>query len=231
MNDKQQYQLIKKYSAQTIIETLEPFVSDLRKQRIEQVVASRLNSIQLAIEAPSDLNNALATIRTAEALGITNVYITNPEYEATHTRKITQGAFYWAEVSYYSAWAEFLNHIKTQKIILVGATVSSSNELSQIPIDQPICLLMGNEHRGLTQIAQNSCDFLYHIPMYGMTESLNLSVAAAMSLYDTTSRKRKALLHSGDLNEAEKLWLRARYFLNSVSDRLAINLLKSLSHG
>lgn len=223
--NKEQNRLIEQHGALSIIEALEPFITERRKERIKIVLNSRLNSIQLAIESPSDINNALAAVRTCEALGISTIHIITPESDAGSMRTITQGAFYWTDIHFYSSLNEFLEHIKKQNSVLAGAVVDGETILSDISIEQPLCLFIGNEQRGLSEAARNACDILYRIPMVGMSESLNLSVSAAISLYDTTQRKRENLKTQSDLSIEQTQRLKARYYMNSVNGRLIENLI------
>ena len=218
-----------------LVEKLAPFINDTRKARIEAVLEQRLSSVQLAIENPSDINNALAAVRTAEAFGIANIHIIAPEGEAGSTRLITQGAFYWVNIYFYQSLDEFLAQVKGFK--LAGGALPTPDPrlpasntqltLSQLPIDHPICLIVGNEQRGLSEAAKQACDWLYKIPMVGMSESLNLSVSAAISLYDVTTRKRAQLDSSSDLSEAQQMALRSKYYQKSVNGRLVAQLLKN----
>lgn len=219
--------LSEQYDPTTIIETLEPYVTARRQQRIKSVLDSRLQSIQLAIEAPSDINNALAAVRSSEALGISTVHIIEPEGDARSARTITQGAIYWVDVIYHDSLADFLSIIQSQSIILAGGTVNATEPLSNVPVEQPLCIMMGNEQRGLSPEAEKACDIRYTIPMFGMSESLNLSVSAAISLYDTTQRKRQQLKANGDLTPSEYTRLKSKHYLRSVDQRTAATLLKT----
>lgn len=228
MKFPEQNSILEQYPADVIISTLAPYVSEQRQQRINEVILGRIHGIQLAIESPSDINNAFAAIRTAEALGVSNVHIITPEGTTLMAKPITQGAFYWVDISYYNTLALFLNYAREQQLILAGGTVDATIPLHEVSIDQPVCLMIGNEHRGLSEAAQNACAVRYKIPMVGMSESMNLSVSAAISLYDTTQRHRAHLGTAGDLNSTQQLQLRARYYLNSVAPRLARGLFNEL---
>ena len=116
--------------------------------------------------------------------------------------------------------------MKNEKRVIAGAIIHAEKKLSELKIDKPICILIGNEQRGLTHEAKNACDILFSIPMCGMVESLNLSVAAAISLFDLTQRKRMTLKNNTDLSITTEKKLRAKYYLNSVEARLAVNLFK-----
>ena len=213
------------HSPEAIIDALEPFVTPRRKGRIEHVLKGRLNGIQLAIEAPSDINNALAAVRTCEAMGVSNIHLITPEGDAGAIRAVTQGAFYWVNIHTYPSFEAFSASLRQTPSQLAGAKMEAPLQLQDIPINNPLCLMMGNEQRGLSKQAQEDCDMLYSIPMVGMSESLNLSVSAAISLYDTTQRKRLALGRQSDLSETERSQMQAKYYLRSVSPRLIKALL------
>jgi tRNA C32,U32 (ribose-2'-O)-methylase TrmJ len=88
-------------------------------------------------------------------------------------------------------------------------------------------LLFGNEGVGLSQEAQAACDFRFRIPMVGMSESMNLSVSAALALYAVTRARREWLRANGDLEGARLLYERARYYARSVDRRLLDGLFQS----
>jgi len=224
--NKLHYQLVEQYGAAPIIEALVPFITERRKQRIDTVLDNRLNNIQLAIESPADINNALAAVRTCEALGISKIHIITPENDAGSMHTITQGAFYWTDIIFYKTLDTFLQYISHQDLLLAGAVIDGSVTLADVPVTKSLCLLIGNEQHGLSEKAKTSCQLLYRIPMVGMSESLNLSVSAAISLYDTTQRKRATLKTKGDLSTEQSQQLRARYYINSVNGRLVDGLIK-----
>jgi tRNA (guanosine-2'-O-)-methyltransferase len=225
MQKSEQDQLIEQHGNETLIDALGPYVTDNRKERINTVLDARLNEIQLAMEAPSDIHNALAAVRSSEALGISTVHIICPEGDATGARATTQGAMYWVDVTYHDSLDDFLKAIKKEGFLLAGGAITATESLSGVPVDKPLCIILGNEHRGLTQAAQDACDIHYKIPMYGMTESFNLSVSAAISLYDTSNRKRELLKKNSDLTVNKRQELQARYYLNSLTPRLITGLL------
>lgn len=216
--------LITTHSAKSIVDTLEPYILTQRREKINQVISGRLKSIQIAIEAPADINNAFAAIRTAEALGISDVHLIAPEGTAVSAKTVTQGAVYWVNLHFYDTLSAFLHHCQQNTLTLAGGVMGATQPLADVPIDKPLCLMVGNEQRGLTEAAKTACDYHYTIPMVGMSESMNLSVSAAISLYDTSTRKRQLLNQPGDLTGTEAMTTRAKYYLNSVSERLAVQL-------
>jgi tRNA (guanosine-2'-O-)-methyltransferase len=225
------HHLLKKSVPSNLIELLQPFIGETRLNRIEDIINKRIQHIHLAIEAPANINNALAAIRTAESLGIFNIHLIACEQGAKAARVITQGALYWVNIHFYNTLDDFLKVLSQdynwpQNMMLAGAALNDSPvSMQEVPVDKPLCLLIGNEQRGLSQQAMNACQICYRIPMAGMSQSFNLSVAAAISLYDTTLRKRMTLNNTSDLNIDDATLLRAKYMLNSVDGRLAEELL------
>ena len=217
-------QILLKQSPEKIIDALSPYLTDQRKARIEAVLQHRIESITLAIEHPADINNALAAVRTCEALGIATIHIISPQHHAQYINSITKSAFYWVNIVMHKTLSDFLPQMKKEKRIIAGAVLQTQKKLATLSIDQPLCILIGNEQRGLTDDAKKACDILFSIPMCGMVESLNLSVAAAIAVFDLTERKRAQLQNKTDLSLHAANQLRAKYYLNSVDIRLATHL-------
>jgi tRNA (guanosine-2'-O-)-methyltransferase len=88
--------------------------------------------------------------------------------------------------------------------------------LHQLPVDQPVAFLFGNEHAGLTARARALADLEFAIPLDGFSESVNLSVAAALTLFTHAERRRAQLGTRGDLPPGARQALRARYYSLSV---------------
>ena len=230
MKSQASKKIIEQHGAKTIIEALDPYINDQRKKRINTILENRLNSIQLAIECPFDIKNALAAVRSSEALGISTIHIIRPEGDPGSMRRLTQGAFHWINILFYENLERFIEKIKSENFLLAGGVVNAPMNLTKISVKKPLCLMIGNEHHGLSEKAKSACDFLYSIPMAGMSESLNLSVSAAISLYDTTQRKRQALKKQGDLTTEQVTETRAHYYLNSVNRRLVDGLFFKTPH-
>ena len=98
MKHAEQKPILDQYPPNVISDQLERYINPKRKERIESVISGRLQSIQLAIESPADINNAFAAIRTSEALGVSHVHIITTDNNGLTTRLVTQGAVYWVNV-------------------------------------------------------------------------------------------------------------------------------------
>jgi tRNA (guanosine-2'-O-)-methyltransferase len=216
--------LVAEHGADRVTQALAPYVTEARRARIEQVLDGRMGSVHVAVEAPSDPHNAAAVVRTCEALGALEVHVIAAEARALHARAVTQGAFHWVRTQHHERLEGFLAKARAQRLRLYGACMDGTVPVTRIAVDEPLCLLFGNEQRGLSAAARRACDGLFHVPMVGMSESLNLSVAAAISLYEVMRRKR-AQGPASDLDAAQRGALRACYYLGSVDPRLVRGLL------
>lgn len=229
MKENSKNSLIQRHGSEQIIARLHPFISNRRQQRIEEVLNNRLLSIQVALEMPADIHNAFAVIRSCEIFGVAKVHIISPGKEITGIRAISKGALDWVEICFYEDFQQFFATMVTENCRLAGALPKAELHVNAIPLNEPVCLLLGNEHSGLSAQAKKACDWHFQIPMYGMTASLNLSVAAAISLYESTQRKRQLIQGQGDLSPNQRQEWQAYYYLNSVNKRLSQGLLKAVS--
>lgn len=144
--------------------------------------------------------------------------------------KSASGSKQWVEVSRYKKTADFLAAKKREGVALAGACIGTNMTLEEVPVDRPICLVFGNEHKGLSDEIRAGCDFLYTIPMFGMVESFNLSVAASISLYEVTKRRRALLGAVGDLTAAEKFEDTARFYIQTIGRDSATKILSRLGN-
>lgn len=211
--------LITRFGPDRVVRSLEAYVSEPRRERIEAVLDGRMRGVQVALEEPTDPHNAAAVVRTAEALGVLGVHVIGAEPGALHARSTTQGAYHWVSTRHHPDLATFLHDVRGECSIIAGADMEGPVTVDELPVDEPLLLLFGNEQRGLSDEARAACDVQFRIPMFGMSQSLNLSVSAAISLYDVTTRRR-ALAGKTDLTPDDRARLRARYYLRALDERL-----------
>ncbi len=197
-----------------------PLLSADRRARIEDVLDGRLASVAVALEAPSDPHNAAAVVRTADAFGVLDVHVVAAEGRALHARKVTQGADHWVRTHHHDDLDSLVAWARRGDVALFGAAMDGAYSVDALPVDRPVCLVLGNEQRGLSPAARAACAGCFRIPMVGMSESLNLSVSAALAMYEHTRRRRAWLGRAGDLAPDERERLRARYAGRSVDTRL-----------
>lgn len=225
----QQFQaLVTHYGVEALCAELKPFITDNRLARIETVIANRLANLHVALECPGDLLNASAVKRSAEALGVDQIHVIQADSDQRYPRGILQGSGRWVESYRHKTLNEFLQQIPAGTQI-AGASPHAEHTLDDIPIDQPLCILLGNETNGLSDDALTICDIKYKIPMYGMTESFNLSVSSALSLHALTKRIRQQQVPTYQLSSEQTLLKRALYYCRSANPRIVHQFVTQLS--
>jgi tRNA (guanosine-2'-O-)-methyltransferase len=202
-----------------VTEGLSPFITAERKARIERVLGGRVAAVHVAVERPEDPYNAAAIVRTAEALGAMHVHVVDAPEDTLHARKTTQGSFNWLHTYHHGALSDLLAALRRGGVRLFGAQMHGTLAVDALPVDAPLCLLFGNEGVGLSRAALAACDATFRIPMFGMSESLNLSVSAALALRATLERRRAHLGSEGDLTGEALARERARYYARCVDAR------------
>jgi tRNA (guanosine-2'-O-)-methyltransferase len=213
--------------AEWVAARLHPYVRPERRARIEAVLAARVASVQVAIEDPQDPHNIAAIVRTAEALGAGVVHAIGAPAWDVYSPRVTRGAVRWADVRVHPRWTAFTGAVGSG-VRLAAACVQPGDgvlELERLPVDRPVCLVFGSEGPGLSVQALEACELRFTIPMVGMMESLNVSVAAAIALSSALARRRALLGGAGDLEPGRRDALRAEWYAKSVDGRLVRALL------
>ncbi len=218
-------------SCERLEELLREYVTEKRKDRIWDVMSRRLPSFRVACESPTDIHNALAIVRTAESLGVTNISIIDHELKKNEGRGTMQGADVWSDISFHKNLAQFQNEFLPESCSLVGFDPHATLSIDEISVEGSLCFLFGNEHRGLSDEAKKRCDILCKIPMYGMTESYNLSVSAALALYECTERKRRVLEGKSDVHQEELLSSIVWAYIKTIGPEPALKIAKRYLEG
>ena len=196
-----------------------PEVTERRLTRIVDVVRSRLSSVTIVMENLADSHNVSAVLRTSEGFGLDTIHVVEQPNPFERNKAITKGSDRWIEVARHKGLARCLGDLSARGFTLYAADVGEGCvPLEEIPVDKPVALIMGSEHAGLSKRALSLCDARVTIPMHGFVESFNVSVSAAISLYDVTHRRRRHLQRKGDLDLATQIERADGYLKRSVKD-------------
>lgn len=181
-----------------------------RLEKIKQVVSHRQAGLVVVIEDIHDPHNAEAIFRTCDALGVQDVHLIfekePPWNPAKIGKKSSSSAHKWLTFHTYRSTKECLTELKKKKYVIVASALTErSVPLFDAPLGSgKLALFVGNEHRGLSETALSLSDVVVKIPMRGMVESLNVSVATALFLYEIT-RQRAGKRFSLSTSEARAL--------------------------
>lgn len=166
-----------------------------RKHKIETVLLNRQHHLALVMENVHDHHNISAVMRTCDAVGIQDIYVLNtkiPKHEYFGV-KSSSSAAKWLTVHHFDDTAKCFKQLR-QRYKHIYATHLGENAQSVYDIDfsQSIALVFGNEHEGVTKEAIALSDGCFIIPQVGMIQSLNISVACAITIYEAYRQKKLA---------------------------------------
>jgi len=212
---------MKKSVKKELIEYLSDFVTEDRWQRINEVLDRRTRHITVVLEDIYQPHNASAVLRSCDGFGIQDVHIIENKNEFDPNEGITIGADQWISLHTYNEpevnnTARCFQKLREQGYQIIATTPHTNDvTIDQVSIEQKTALVFGAELTGLSDYALEHADGYARIPMQGFSESFNISVGAALCLYEVTSRMRKSELE-WELNSPEKLDLQCAWLQQSL---------------
>jgi tRNA (guanosine-2'-O-)-methyltransferase len=177
------------------------FLTEKRIKKIRNVISARQLSLKLVLENIHDPHNVSAIFRTCDAAGIPRVsLIYNSEPFPKIGKKSSASAFKWVEKEKYKSVEECYKKLKDDGFRIYAAAISDkAKNIYELDLTKKAAIVLGNEHRGLSDEALNLSDGQFIIPMYGMVQSLNVSVSAAIAIYEAVRQRIK----KGKFNKSE----------------------------
>lgn len=204
--------LIERHGPDAICAALEPMLTADRIARIDLVLASRLGSVVTAVEDTYDPHNAAATIRTTEGLGLQELHAIEPGERFTAAQGVTKGAHRWIDLIRWPNAEAAIAGLRARGFRVYATVPGAAATVEDVDVSHPLAVVFGNEHGGLSPAAIGSCDAAVAVPMFGFTESYNLSVTVGLAMSRLAARRRAYIRAPGDLDEARRARLRARWF-------------------
>ena len=171
---------------------LETYLTEKRKERFDAVLSQRTKHFTVATEDVYQLHNTSAVIRSCDVFGIQEINIVEERNTKRIDREIAMGAQKWVDLNRYHSVKDCIRDLK-QKGYQIVATSPHVNdcELKDFDVSKKSCFFFGRETEGLSDEVINQADSFLKIPMVGFTESLNISVSAAIILQEVTSKLRQ----------------------------------------
>ena len=186
-----------------------------RREKIQTVLSKRQNDITIVLENVFDPHNISAVMRTCDAVGVQELYVLNTKIPR-HKKwgaKSSSSAAKWLTVYQFENAEECFSELKKKySKILTTHLSSDAVNLYQIDLTQPVALVFGNEHSGVSEEIRKLADGNFIIPQSGIIRSLNISVACAVTLYEAYRQKAlaghydKAKLNGEVLKELMDKW-------------------------
>jgi tRNA (guanosine-2'-O-)-methyltransferase len=201
-------------TVETTIAALGAVLGAERAARLDEVAAGRLAGLVVVLENLHDPHNGGAALRSCEAVGVLEVRVVGTSLR--FSERVTQGCEKWLDVHHDPDIDACAVELKARGFRLYAAVPGAKVALEELDPRTPAAFLIGNEHAGLTPAARAACDVEFAIPLHGFSQSVNLSVATALTVYTHARRRREALGRSGDLDHVGLAALRARYYARSL---------------
>jgi len=197
---------------------LEGYLTENRKQRFLEVLSKRTNFLTVAIEDVYQLHNTSAVVRSCDSFGIQTVHVIEERYEKRLDKNISMGAQKWVDVRQYPSTEACIASLRQLGYRIVATTPhDASYTLNSFEPKEKTALFFGTEWNGLTNMAKQEADGFLHVPMVGFSESLNVSVSAAIVLQALTTRLRESKI-PWQLTEDEKLDKRLDWTKKSIKN-------------
>ena len=201
---------------QKIFQHLQQFLTDERLEKINHFAPESSDFVLPVIEDVFQFRNAAAIVRSVEACGFHKIIAMESEHEFNPNLRVTKGAETWVEVEKLPHNLDSLREIKNRGYkILAVSPENNATMLSDYDLKERVALVFGTEAAGVSEEILDFADETLAIPMYGFTQSFNVSVAAAICVYEL---KQKLLRSNLDYKlSAEKLWeMKVRWAMNSI---------------
>jgi 23S rRNA (guanosine2251-2'-O)-methyltransferase len=170
----------------------------------EAVAAGRGAALVLVLDGVTDPHNLGACLRAADGAGAHAVVAPKDHAVGLNATvaKVASGAAETVPYLMVTNLARSLNELKDRDIRVIGFSDDAERTLYDLDLTGPVALVMGAEGAGMRQLTRKTCDELVRIPMAGAVESLNVSVASAVCLYEALRQRRAAGLNPGDAGDA-----------------------------
>ncbi len=198
--------------AGVVIELLAPRVTEARRRRLAEVAARRTRHLIPVLDRFADPHNVSAVLRTAEAFGLLEVHAVAGPRGLPAAHRVSKGAHRWLQVHRHAAPEPCIAALRRRGYRVVVASMEGTLRPEDLASLGPLAVVFGNEHTGVAAPWREAADHGYAIPMQGFVESLNVSVAAALTFYAARGQGWPPL------SEAERQELYARYLLHSVRE-------------
>jgi len=214
-----------------LIPYLEGFITDKRKERLKQVLAQRSAHMCVVLENVFQAHNTSAVLRSCDCFGIQHVHFIENNNSLKISEDVALGSSNWLSIhrhkNHENNTLQALAELKKEGYKIVATSPHKNDfNLHELPVDKKFALVFGTELEGISDDVIKEADAFVKIPMHGFTESFNISVSAAICMYELSRRIRETVPGYG-LSESEKTLVYFEWLKNTVqkSESLILDFL------
>ena len=201
-----------------LLNYLEGFLTENRKEGFLRVLQNRTKHFTIAMEDVYQLHNTSAVMRSCEVFGIQELNVIEQKFGKRIDTEIAMGAQKWVDVIRYNSVKNCMDAMRANGYQIIATTPhDDSCLLHEFDITKPSALFFGTERDGLSKEVLEQADGFLKIPMVGYTESLNISVSAAIIIQDITNRLRQSNI-DWQLTDEEVFEKRLDWTRKSIKD-------------
>ena len=201
---------------QWILEQMYEHISENKRDLFEEIILNRTRHITVVLENLFQPHNAAAVLRSCDCFGIQDVHVIENENKYEPNKEIDMGSSKWLDLHKYNQednnTVSTINHLKSQGYQIIATTPHKNDcMIDELPLDKPTALMFGTEATGLSDVALENADGYVKLPMYGFTESYNISVSVALALFSITERMRKEESIAWQLSEEDQITTKLKW--------------------
>lgn len=186
---------------------MKSFKTERRQAKIDSVIKHRQFGLKIVFENIFDPHNVSAILRTCDAAGIPEIsllYYNEPFPKIG--KKSSASAFKWIEKEKFTSVEKCYSALKEKGFTIFASTLTpDAEDLYDLDLTGRTAIVVGNENRGLSEEAISLADKRFYIPMFGMVQSLNVSVASAIVIYEALRQRRLAGLYDNASIDEENM--------------------------
>jgi len=208
----------KLYQDKNYLSYLYEFITPNRREGFERVLANRTRHITIAIEDVYQLHNTSAVMRSCEVFGVQDLHVIEERFGKRIDKEIAMGAEKWVDIHRYQNANQCIETLRKKGYqIVITSPHIDANYLQDFDVSKKSAIFFGTEKNGLSPEIMNQADAKIKIPVVGFTESLNISVSAAIVIQDLMNRLRQTSI-DWKLTEEELLEKRIDWTRKSIKD-------------
>lgn len=197
---------------------LEEFITPSRKEGFIKVLQNRTKHFTVALEDVYQLHNTSAVMRSCEVFGVQELNVVEQRFGKKIDKEIAMGAEKWVDIHRFSNNQDCIDNLKSRGYQIIATTPHENDcMLEDFDISKPSAIFFGTERHGLSEEVLTQADGFLKIPMVGFTESLNISVSAAIILQNISTRLRHSDIE-WQLTPAELIEKRIDWTRKSIKD-------------
>ncbi len=214
--------------AEQLLAALTPYLTSNKQQLFAQVLPERTRHLTVAVEDTYQEHNASAVVRSSECFGIQDIHIIEKQHKYNIAKGIAKGSEKWVDIHIYDDHDDntqaCIDRLRQQGYTIAAATPHRQEVTpAAYNITEPTAVFFGRELYGLSDAVIEQADHFVNIPMVGFTESFNISVSAAIILYELTKRLREQTSIEWRLSHNEQLLKKLEWTIKTIQngERLA----------